>query len=295
VVGVLNLSSVGGRLPVEIHSNYCVDSVRANDPDRYILAMLAPPAARDALFALYAFNVEIARTRELVSEPALGEIRLQWWRDGIAALYTGDGLRHEVSLALGEAISEFGLTRLNFDQLIDARAVDLDDNPPETLNALVEYAEKTTAPLIALALQVVGESTPKAKAAARHIGVAWSLIGLIRALPFHLRSRRQYLPRDVTTRHNVSTRNLLELKPSSELNSAIKSLSDLAVAELQVAREMQRRIGRDAIPVLLQARLAEIYLRRLASFGFDPFDPRNADAPPMAVWRLAWSKFRGRY
>lgn len=282
-------------MAVDTHSSYCVDSVRGNDPDRYILAMLAPSAARDALFALYAFNVEIARTRELVSEPALGEIRLQWWRDGIAAIYAGEGLRHEVSLALGEAISVFGLTRLYFDQLIDARAADLDDNPPETLSALVGYAEETTAPLIALALQIVGESTSEAKEAARHVGVAWSLIGLVRALPFHLRSRRQYLPRELTRRHNVSTRDLLELKPSSELNSAIKSLSDIAVAELQAAREMQRRIGRDAIPVLLQGRLAEIYLQRLSSLGFDPFDPRNAEIPPMAVWRLAWSKFRGRY
>jgi phytoene synthase len=295
MVGALNLSSVGGRLAVDIHSNYCVDSVRVNDPDRYILAMLASSEARAALFVLYAFNVEIARTRELVSEPALGEIRLQWWRDGIAAIYAGDELRHEVGHALGEVISAYGLTRAHFDRLIDARADDLDDNPPETLDELVRYAADTTAPLISLALQIVGESTSEAKAAARHIGVAWSLIGLVRALPFHLRSRRQYLPRELTRRHNVAMRNMLELKPSSELNSAIRSLLDIVVTEIRAAREIQHRIGRGAVPVLLQARLAEFYLQRLASFGFDPFDPRNAEAPPMAVWRLAWSKFRGRY
>ena len=106
---------------VDIHSRYCVGSVHANDPDRYILAMLAPSAARDALFAVYAFNVEIARTRELVSEPKLGEIRLQWWRDGIAAIYAGDALRHGIGDALGEAVSRHGLSRLHFDRLIDAR------------------------------------------------------------------------------------------------------------------------------------------------------------------------------
>lgn len=282
-------------MAAEIELNYCADSVRTNDPDRFILALLAPPAARGALFALYAFNIEIARTRELVSEPQLGEIRLQWWRDGIATIYAGDQLRHEVGHALGEAVSAYGLTRHHFDRLIDARAADLDDNPPETVAELVHYAEDTTSPLIALALEIVGDSTSESKAAAQHIGVAWSLIGLVRALPFHLRSRRQYLPRELTTRHSVSTRDLLELKPSSELNSAIKSLSDIAVAELEAARKMRCRIGRVAIPVLLQGRLAGIHLQRLRSLGFDPFDSRNAEMPPMAVWRLAWSKFWGRY
>ena len=280
---------------VDIHSRYCVGSVHANDPDRYILAMLAPPAKRDALFAVYAFNVEIARTRELVSEPKLGEIRLQWWRDGIAAIYAGDALRHGIGGALGEAVSLHGLSRLHFDRLIDARIADLDDNPPETMAELVRYAEDTAAPLIALALEIVGGFTAEAKEAARHIGVAWSLVGLIRALPFHLGSRRQYLPRELTSRHNVGTRELLELKSTPAVISAIKALSDRAAAELRAARGMRPRIGRDAVPILLQARFAEIYLQRLSAFGFDPFDPRNADSPAMAVWRLAWSKFRGRY
>ena len=64
-------------------ADYCHDLVRAGDKDRYLASLFAPDELRPYLLALYAFNIEIARVRETVSEAALGEIRLQWWRDAI--------------------------------------------------------------------------------------------------------------------------------------------------------------------------------------------------------------------
>ena len=61
-------------METESQSAYCLGAVRNNDPDRFVLAMLAPEPVREALIALYAFNIEVARTRELVSEAMLGEI-----------------------------------------------------------------------------------------------------------------------------------------------------------------------------------------------------------------------------
>ena len=59
------------------------ETVRAHNPDRYLTALMAPRRVRGSLMALYAFNAELARIPALVSEPALGEIRLQWWRDAV--------------------------------------------------------------------------------------------------------------------------------------------------------------------------------------------------------------------
>ena len=58
--------------------------MREADKDRFLATLFAPAKYRRALFALYAFNVEIARVRELAREPMPGEIRLQWWRDVFA-------------------------------------------------------------------------------------------------------------------------------------------------------------------------------------------------------------------
>src|SRR5271157_5432659 len=61
--------------------------VRRHDRDRFQTVLFAPAARREALFALYAFNYEIARVRESVTEPMIGQIRLEWWRESIAAAF----------------------------------------------------------------------------------------------------------------------------------------------------------------------------------------------------------------
>ncbi len=58
--------------------------LREGDPDRYLATLFAPSSARDDLFALYALNVELARIGERVTEPDLGKIKLQWWREALA-------------------------------------------------------------------------------------------------------------------------------------------------------------------------------------------------------------------
>src|SRR5215831_19928675 len=69
--------------------------VQRHDRDRYQTVLFAPAAHREALFALYAFNYEIARVRESVTEPILGRMRLQWWRENIAAAFEGNTIRHQ--------------------------------------------------------------------------------------------------------------------------------------------------------------------------------------------------------
>ena len=63
--------------------------VRQHDRDRFLTTLFAPDDRREDLLALYAFNHEVAKTREVVSEPTLGRIRLQWWRDNLEAIYAG--------------------------------------------------------------------------------------------------------------------------------------------------------------------------------------------------------------
>ncbi len=274
---------------------YCIESVRSNDPDRYVLAMFAPAPLREALIALFAFNIEIARTRELVSERPLGEIRLQWWRDGVAAIYAGEGLDHGVGVPLAAAIDEFDLSRTYFDRLIDARESDMDDDPPDTMDSMLHYAEETTAPLVALTFEVLGDRSPEMERIARHLGIAWSLMGLIRALPFHLRARRIYLPIELLRRHQVRERDLYEIRPSENLNRAVAEISDLVSAHLKMAGPVVRLVGRRAVPVLLQASLTEIYRHRLTKLRFNPFDPRGGRAPSMIAWRLLFRKWMARY
>src|SRR4051794_37632556 len=63
---------------------YVTALVRVSDRARYYATLFAAAEARADLFALYGFAAEIARIPDLVSEPALGEVRLRWWQDSLA-------------------------------------------------------------------------------------------------------------------------------------------------------------------------------------------------------------------
>ncbi|MGH6971685.1 MAG: squalene/phytoene synthase family protein, partial [Caulobacteraceae bacterium] len=131
--------------------------VRRRDRDRFLTALFAPAGRRAALLAIYGFNYEVAKTREMVRETALGRMRLQWWRDSIAAIYEGGPVRHhQVVAPLAAAIAAHGLSRAHFDAIIEAREADLDDLPPPDLDALEAYAEASAGRLVLLALEALG-------------------------------------------------------------------------------------------------------------------------------------------
>jgi NADH dehydrogenase [ubiquinone] 1 alpha subcomplex assembly factor 6 len=243
--------------------------VRRHDRDRFQTALFAPAGRREALFALYAFNYEIARVRETVSEPVLGQIRLQWWRESIAAAFEDGPVRgHIVVEPLTAAIRTHGLTRAHFDRLIDAREGDLDEAPLVSLADLESYAEATSARLVYLALESLGVRDPAAERAAFHIGIAYALAGLLRAIPYRTRIGPPLVPAEIAV---------------------------AATQHLASARAQRRAITRSALPALLPAILAERSLTRLQRVGFDPFDSALAVRDTMQSWRLALAALRNRY
>src|SRR5467141_2385168 len=158
------VKAIGGKTPARDRPSAKADRlspvaalVRRHDRDRFQTVLFAPAARREALFALYAFNYEIARVRERVTEPTLGRIRLEWWRETIAAAYEdGPVRRHDVVDALTDAIRVNGPTREHFDRLIDGREQDLAEQGPTSLAGLEHYAEAASARLIYLALEILG-------------------------------------------------------------------------------------------------------------------------------------------
>ena len=173
---------------------YCAAEVKRFDPDRYFASLFAGDAGRRALFSLYAFNLEVAKTRETVSEPMLGRVRLQWWRDAIDGIYSGAPRNHIVVAALAGTIERHALTRARFDRLIDGREFDLEDSQPETLDDLIAYAGATSGELTCLALEALGVRDEAASGVGMAAGIAWALSGLLRAVPFHAAQGRSYLP-----------------------------------------------------------------------------------------------------
>jgi NADH dehydrogenase [ubiquinone] 1 alpha subcomplex assembly factor 6 len=270
--------------------------VRRHDRDRYQTALFAPAARRDALFALYAFNYEIARVRERVSEPMLGRIRLQWWREVVAEAYAdGPARRHQIAAAVTAAIRGHGLSRRHFERLIDTRERDLEEGPPATLAALEEYAEGSSAPLLLLALELLGAGDEPAIAAAREVGIGYALAGLSRAAPLLARQQKLMIPADIAARHGLDARDYLELRATPQLRAATAEVAAAALGHLRAARTRHRQIPRRALPALLPAVVAERTLARLAQAGYNPFAPVLAAPDALQSWRLAIAWLRRRF
>jgi NADH dehydrogenase [ubiquinone] 1 alpha subcomplex assembly factor 6 len=269
--------------------------VRTHDRDRFQTALFAPTEARETLFALYAFNYEIARVRESVREPMLGRIRLQWWREAIDTAYDGGSpRRHEVVEPLTAAIRTHAFGREHFERLIEAREGDLDEAPPATLAALEDYAERTSAPLIRLALEALGAATPQTLAAATEIGIAYALTGIIRALPLHARAGRTIIPDDIAEGTGLDRGDCVALRATPALRRAVEAIAGASTRRLDAARAMRRGLPRAALPALLPARIAAHVLRRLERAGFDPFSGAG-ESDPLQSWRLAFASMTGRF
>jgi NADH dehydrogenase [ubiquinone] 1 alpha subcomplex assembly factor 6 len=270
--------------------------VRRHDRDRFQTALFAPAARREALFALYAFNYEIARVRETVTEPMLGQIRLQWWRENIAAAFDGAPARdHPVAEALSATIRSLALSREHFDRLIDAREADLSDEPPASLAALEDCGEASSARLIYLALETLDVRDPVAGKAAHHIGIAYALTGLLRAMPFHARAGRSYIPAELVSRTRLAEEDYRALRTTPALRAAAAEIAAAASRHLSKARVHSGKAPRSALPALLPSIIASRGLARLKRAGHDPFSPALAHADPMQSWRLAVAALFNRF
>ena len=131
--------------------------VAKGDKDRYLSCLFAPETARPHLLALYAFNIEIARIRDTVSEPQLGLVRQQWWLDSIEAIYAGITPEHPVAIALGTAIAFAGLPKEPLRNLIVAREFDLYNDAMPSLHDLEGYLGETSSSLMQMAALILGK------------------------------------------------------------------------------------------------------------------------------------------
>ncbi len=261
------------------------ETVRTHDRDRYLADLFIPEERRKHVLALHAFNAEVARVRDAVSEPAVGEIRLQWWRDAL----TGDDGGHPVARALKETIAAFQLPVAALEQLIDARVFDLYDDPMPTLNDLEGYAGETSSSLIQLAaILLAGGRDVGTAEAAGHAGVAYAITGLLRALPVHARRGQQYLPRDLMEKHGADAAAMFEGRTTGALRAVLAELRLRARDHLAKAERALGSLRAEVRPAFLPTALVAPYLKRMERPGYDPLG-----APvDLSAWQRPWIFWR---
>src|SRR5262249_39590354 len=197
--------------------SYCAELVRTSDRDRFLATLFAPAQARDGLHALHAFNVEVARIRDLAREAIPGEIRLQWWREVLEGRRHDEASANPIAAALINVIEARRLPVNMLLQLVETRRFDLYNEPMQTIAQLEDYGSKTSSALIDLAAHVLGAAVV---AAARPAGVAQCLTGVLTALPRHAARGQLYWPLELLARHGAGPQDVSAGRSSPGLNKA---------------------------------------------------------------------------
>lgn len=250
--------------PGQMQAGYIAALVKAGDQDRYWSGLLLPEPARDTLFAIYAFNIELARIGEQAREPQLGEIRLEWWREALASTddaATGNPVAD--ALIAARVAYDFPLDRLN--AMIDARSVDVRRESIAGMDELRDYLLGTAGAVFGLSAEVAGAQRGAAPKAIEAAAMAYGLTGLMRALPYH-RSRGQlYLPADFLAAFGVEPEAVLRGEESEALRTALGVMRARALDHLAAFRRLAAELPASTLPVFLPLALVPGALRRLGA------------------------------
>ncbi|KYG99461.1 phytoene/squalene synthase family protein [Bradyrhizobium sp. DOA1] len=271
---------------------FCADLVRSHDFPRYVATLFVPAAERRALLALYAFNVEIVRVRDQVSQPLPGEIRLQWWTDMLSGQIHGSAEGNPVAAELLRAIRDYDLPVEPLSLLADEHQFDLYNDPMPTMAALEGYLAATSSALFGLAAQVLASPTDAVEHLARHAGLAQGIVHVIANLPRDAAHGQLFVPQQVLANHNCNMEDVFAGKETPALRSALEQLAGEAQQHLTTALSLLPQVPASVRPAFLLVSQTRADLKRLSQAGRNPFAPQPASRLG-TLWTL-WRASRSR-
>ncbi len=259
--------------------------VRAHDPDRFLCALFAPAEKRGALFALIAYNHELARAREAASNPIATLMRLQWWRDAVEEAAAGKpARRHEVAAPLHAAIADGLLDPAELTALADAREAEAAEEGIVTRSAFAAHLRGTAGALAVASGRLLGAGGA-ALPALQAMGAAYGLAGLLRSVAAHAAQGRCLLPHDALAEHGLAPEGVIAAPESAA--PLVRTLAAEGQAALAAVRPAL--VPRGAVAAALPAVLARRDLRRLAAGQPVPVPRGFGDRAAVAL-----AGFRGR-
>ena len=272
--------------------SFSADLVRTHDFARYASTLFMPSDLRRALLALYAFNVEISRVREQVTQPLPGEIRLHWWTDMLAGVDHGGVEGHPVAAELLLTIRHFRLPVEPLTRLIEEHQFDLYNDPMPSMAALEGYINDTASALFLFAARIAGWQSPEIDHLARHAGLAQGIAQVIASLPFDASRRQLFVPLQVLQQHGSNIEEIFAGKQTPNVRAALDQLIGEAQRHLRPAFALLADVPPEVRPIFLPLALVRRDLARMSRADTDPFVPRAT--PRFRVLWTLWRASRSR-
>ncbi|TPQ34559.1 phytoene synthase [Bradyrhizobium guangdongense] len=271
---------------------FCADLVRSHDFPRYASTLFVPATERRALLALYAFNVEIVRVRDQVTQPLPGEIRMQWWTDMLAGHVHGSAEGNPVAAELLLAIRDFSLPVEPLSLLAEEHQFDLYNDPMPTMAALEGYLSATSSALFALAARVLAQPSAAAEHLARHAGLAQGIVQVMANLPRDAAHRQLFVPQQLLESHGSHMEEVFSAKETPTIRAALEALAGDGRQHLATAQSLLGDLPPAARRAFLPLALVRRDLAQLARADRNPFLPQPVSrlATLWTLWRASRSR-----
>jgi phytoene synthase len=270
---------------------FCAELVRSHDFDRYASTLFVPADKRRSLLALYAFNTEISRVRDVVKQPLPGEIRLQWWTDMLAGLGHGDVEQNPVAAELLLAIRTHDLPVDRLSKLIDVHIFDLYNDPMPDLSLLESHFRDTLSTLLLSSAKILGDTSAVSEHVAEHAGLAQGVTRIIARLPYDSARRQLFVPQDMLRQNGTSAEKVFAAKATLAIRATLDQLINGAQEQLATAEGMLADVSGSARAAFLPIALVKHDLAQMARPEYDPFElyVRSRLRTLWTLWRASRS------
>ncbi|WP_316360091.1 phytoene/squalene synthase family protein [Devosia sp.] len=274
---------------------HAAEALRKGDRDRYLSTLVLDDEHRNAVTALYAFNADVASIRERVSDPAPGEIRLQWWSDALEGQGHGAIRQNPVADALLDTMTRYSIPAGTLLRLIGARRFDLYDDPMPDLETFEGYAGETVSTLYQLAAMILNDGeTIETGDAAGHLGVAHAMIGHMRSFGYISSQGRIMLPWSIMAANGVTEDEIFSGTASEGVVEALGQVAELAVEHLNKAEAAIRQLPAGLRPAFAQIAMLDAQLKHYLRRSAGPFSVAPDEPDWRKIARLAWWNWRNR-
>ncbi|XP_059613501.1 NADH dehydrogenase (ubiquinone) complex I, assembly factor 6 homolog [Phlebotomus argentipes] len=288
-----NLSSVSGSV-----SSYCLNSVKNHDYENFLALLLLDNSLMQKAFCIRAFNVEVARVNDQVSEAKIGEMRLKFWEDTIDKIFSPEDVpipEHPIAKALKNTTMECKLSKMYFQRLVKSRRR-LGNVSFLTVKEMEDYAEQTNSSIYYLILEAAGVKNLHADHAASHLGKAQGISNIIRSLPHQRRNAIIPIPQETLLKHGVSQERIYRDQESDKgVENCVFEIATVAHQHLEKARSMKDQIPRDCLPILLPGIAIDRYLERLRRAHFHPSVEMLRKRDNLLPISLKWNRMRSKF
>jgi len=261
-------------------------AARQNEPDRYIAALFAPKDAREDLVTLAAYLGEIRRIPLAVSDAMLGEIRLQWWRDTLAAGAQGGLSGNPIADEMVRVIARHDLPLALILKPLDAASLELDGEPFSDDAQSTSYLDCAEGAATELSARIMGlDQAPASTAALENGARAYGIIRLVLRLPELVSKGRWPVPQAVAA--SGDPRQLDEARARAIIRQASEGLC-------REANEASVRLA-GVNPAILPAALIASYAKAIRRPQRDALREPAQIAPLTRMARLWWASRLGRF